>query len=204
MAGTTPAMTRRRRGPDAECGLMNLFVRLVWMLLTLRARGPFTPPDDVSRVPLIVFPNDLDINFHVNNGRYLTLMDIGRLDMFIRSGLLRAALKRGWRPVLAAGKIRFRHEMRAFQRFTVETRVVYWNDVTVVMEHRCVIDHPRYGRTAAAVALMRGGFYDRKAKAFVPIATMLEAAGLRRRDPPPASDEVAAFLAAEDALKRAG
>ena len=198
MAGPNPAVTGR------ECGFMNLFFRLIWMLLTLRGRGSFTPPVDVSRVPLIVFPNDLDLNFHVNNGRYLTLMDIGRIDMFIRSGLLRAARKNGWMPVLAAGKVRFRHEMRAFQRFTVETRVVYWSDTTVVMEHRCVIDHPKYGETAAAIALMRGGFYDRKAKAFVPIARMLEAAGLPYREPPAASEEVAAFLAAEDALKRAG
>lgn len=183
---------------------MNLYLRLIWMLLTLRRRGAYRLPDDVGRLGSIVLPNDLDLNFHVNNGRYLTLMDLGRVDMFIRSGLLAAARRNGWHPVIAAGKIRFRHEMRLFQRFVIETRIVYWSDATVVMEHRCVIDHPKYGETAAAVALMRGGFYDRKAKAFVPIAKMLAAAGLEHADSPPPNEEVAAFLAAEDALKRAG
>lgn len=183
---------------------MNLYFRLIWMLLTLRWRGAFNAATDTGSVGLIVMPNDLDLNFHVNNGRYLTLMDIGRIDMFIRTGLLRVARKHGWMPVIAAGKIRFRHEMRVFQRFRVETRIVYWSDATVVMEHRCVINHPRHGETAAAIALMRGGFYDRKAKGFVPVARLLAELGLEQVESPLASPEVAAFLAAEDALKRAG
>ena len=28
-----------------------------------------------------VWPNDLDTNAHMNNGRYLTLMDLGRFDL---------------------------------------------------------------------------------------------------------------------------
>ena len=32
-----------------------------------------------TRVALRVWPNDLDLNLHVNNGRYLALADIGRL-----------------------------------------------------------------------------------------------------------------------------
>jgi len=31
-----------------------------------------------TRVYLRVWPNDLDLNIHVNNGRYLALADIGR------------------------------------------------------------------------------------------------------------------------------
>src|ERR1700722_1818593 len=38
-----------------------------------------------TRVSLRVWPNDLDVNFHVNNGRYLALADIGRLHWFVRN-----------------------------------------------------------------------------------------------------------------------
>ena len=46
----------------------------------------------------------------MNNGRYLTLMDLGRADLVIRSGLWRAVLRHGWAPVVSAVKIRFRRE----------------------------------------------------------------------------------------------
>ena len=72
----------------------------------------------------------------MNNGRYWTLMDHGRADIMIRSGLWRAILKRGWVPVVSAGQIRFRREMKLFQPFTLETRILTWSDGHVVMEHR--------------------------------------------------------------------
>ncbi|MDC0434241.1 thioesterase family protein [bacterium] len=35
----------------------------------------------------IVLPNDLDLTMHMNNGRYLTICDFNRVDLFVRSGL---------------------------------------------------------------------------------------------------------------------
>ena len=44
---------------------------------------------DESAVGFRVLPGDLDVNVHLNNGRYLALMDLGRFDLLIRGGLLR-------------------------------------------------------------------------------------------------------------------
>ena len=56
---------------------MNLIFRLlrilVWGLV-----GPRLDPLGRSIVSFRVWPNDLDINIHMNNGRYLTIMDIVR------------------------------------------------------------------------------------------------------------------------------
>jgi acyl-CoA thioesterase FadM len=41
-----------------------------------------------TRIRLRVWPNDLDFNLHVNNGRYLALADIGRVHWFVRTGVL--------------------------------------------------------------------------------------------------------------------
>ena len=71
-------------------------------------------------------PNDLDVNLHMNNGRYLTLMDLGRLDFIIGSGLAREVLRRGWKPVLGGAYITYRRELRVFQRFRLETRILGW------------------------------------------------------------------------------
>lgn len=43
-------------------------------------------PLDTSVLKMRTWPGDLDINFHMNNGRYLTLMDLGRFNLTIRSG----------------------------------------------------------------------------------------------------------------------
>src|ERR1700704_1885823 len=53
-----------------------------------------------TRVALRVWPNDLDFNLHVNNGRYLALADIGRLHWFVRTGMLAAARRYKAYPVV--------------------------------------------------------------------------------------------------------
>ena len=62
---------------------MNLLVRLVWLLLSHRRRGPISIWDQAV-TPMRVLPNDLDLLWHMNNGRYLSLMDQGRVDLMVR------------------------------------------------------------------------------------------------------------------------
>ncbi len=83
---------------------------------------------DESAIRLRVWPNDLDLNFHMNNGRYLSMMDLGRLDLFARAGILFPALRRGWMPILGEAKIRFRRSLAPFQSYTLRTRVLAWDD----------------------------------------------------------------------------
>ena len=81
---------------------MNLWLRLLWLLLTARWRGPLSLPRDSSTLRFRVWPHDLDLSFHLNNGRYLTLMDLGRLDVMVRSGLWREVLHHKWTPIASA------------------------------------------------------------------------------------------------------
>jgi len=53
-----------------------------------------------------------------------------------------------------------------------------------------------------AVALVRAALYQRKARRFVTIDEMFEAVGMHAVAPEP-TPEVAAFLAAEEAMKQA-
>ena len=48
------------------------------------------------QLPLRVLPNDLDTNLHLNNGRYLTLMDLGRVDLMLRMGVMGELRRRRW------------------------------------------------------------------------------------------------------------
>ena len=83
---------------------MNLLVRLVWLLLSHRLRGPISIWDQAV-TPMRVLPNDLDLLWHMNNGRYLSLMDQGRVDLMVRAGLWAELNMRGWFPVVVAQTI---------------------------------------------------------------------------------------------------
>ncbi len=57
----------------------------------------------------------------MTNGRYWNIFDLGRLDLILRMGLGRVALREKWAPIVGAGTIQFRRELKPFQRFTLET-----------------------------------------------------------------------------------
>ncbi|WP_243375521.1 thioesterase family protein [Microvirga solisilvae] len=181
---------------------MNLWLRLLHLLIASFFRTKLDPVRDVSRLGFRVWPHDLDTSLHMNNGRYWSLMDLGRSDIMIRSGLWRPILKHGWVPVVSAGQIRFRREMRLFQPFTLETRILTWSEGHVVMEHR-LVSKARDGKPILnAIALVRAGLYDRKARSFVPMERLMGEIGLEAQ-PPEAAPEVQAFLDAEETLKNA-
>ncbi|WP_316316330.1 acyl-CoA thioesterase, partial [Clavibacter michiganensis] len=71
-----------------------------------------------------MLPHDLDLFGHVNNGRYLTIMDVARLDLLVRSGLWSRIRARGWYPVVAGQTITYRRSLTLGQRFVVESRVL--------------------------------------------------------------------------------
>ena len=114
---------------------MNLYLRLIvllFQLIGLPRKGVF----DESRVGFRVLPTDCDINFHMNNGRYLSFMDLGRVHMVTQIGLMGVILRRRWMPVLAAAEINFIRQLAPFQKFELVTRLVTWDDRYAYMEQR--------------------------------------------------------------------
>jgi acyl-CoA thioesterase FadM len=182
---------------------MNLWLRLLHLILSSYWRPRINPVGEVSRLRFRVWPHDLDLSMHLNNGRYWTLMDLGRTDLMIRSGLWRTILKNRWLPVVSAGKIRFRRELRLFRPFVLETRIVAWTDTSIIIEHRMVTRGRDGADILSAIALVRVGLYDRQERAFVTVPRILAAIGHEAVDSPAWTPEVAAFIAAEEALKSA-
>ena len=74
---------------------MNLFFRFISQFLKSKFLSPLDINDKDS-VELRVWPNDIDMNIHLNNGRFLSLMDLGRTRLSIRTGLFSMAKKKGW------------------------------------------------------------------------------------------------------------
>jgi acyl-CoA thioesterase FadM len=95
---------------------MNLYLRLLWALFRSHRLPRIAPGDTIERL-MRVWPNDLDINGHMNNGRYLTLLDLMIVEYFVRTGLARAALAAGWRPMSGGAVITYRKGLAPWQRF---------------------------------------------------------------------------------------
>ncbi len=99
----------------------------------------------------------------MNNGRYWTLMDQGRMDLMLRSGCGRRSARLVGHSC-GGGQDPVRRELRPFVRFGLETRILCWSDTTMVIEHRFGLASARTGQTVVnATALVRAGLYDRKA-----------------------------------------
>ncbi|MCC6007239.1 MAG: acyl-CoA thioesterase [Rhodobacteraceae bacterium] len=73
------------------------------------------------------WPWDLDPWLELNNGRTLTLFDLGRLPLLHRTGLLRLIRARGWGFAMAGASVRWRRRVRAFDAFEMHTRIVSWD-----------------------------------------------------------------------------
>lgn len=101
---------------------MNLYLRLLMTLL--RAwRAPRLAPGDTLERTLRVLPNDLDINGHMNNGRYLTIIDLMLVEYFVRTGFAAAMLRKGWRPVAGGSFITYRRALMPLQTYTLRFRL---------------------------------------------------------------------------------
>ncbi|MCG8419210.1 MAG: SDR family NAD(P)-dependent oxidoreductase [Proteobacteria bacterium] len=63
----------------------------------------------------------------MNNGRYLMMMDLGRLDYLVRVGLLRRAMTERWLVPVGSAHVEFKHSLRLFQKYTLHTKLIYWD-----------------------------------------------------------------------------
>lgn len=106
---------------------MNLLGRLL-IVLVRGLVGVKLDPLGTSRVSFRTWFHDLDTNIHMNNGRFLQFMDLGRTDLMIRCGLLGPILRNGWRPVVANVAISYRKSLSPLQKFVVSTKILHWDE----------------------------------------------------------------------------
>ena len=150
---------------------MNLFLRLIWLAVAGRFRRAVSALGP-CRTPFRVWPSDLDVLRHVNNGVYFSLMDVARVDLIRRAGLFGKLRERGWYPVALAETIQFRRSLTLFQRFDIVTRVLGWDEKALLIEQRF-----ERGGEVLALAFVRARFLQRSGGGVDP-AAIVALAGL--------------------------
>ena len=107
---------------------MNLFIRLLWVIFRAYKRNLITPENLQNEISTIVMPNDLDLNLHMNNGRYMTFCDFNRVDLFVRSGLAKLMFKNGWAPIVAHHTMSYLKPLAIFDRVKVTMEITHWDE----------------------------------------------------------------------------
>lgn len=102
------------------------FLRLAAEAVRYRNAPPLAlTASHVSRVTC--WPWDLDPWRVLNNGRTLTLYDLGRIPMAARTGLVAAVRRNGWGITVAGNTTRYRRRVLAFDRLTIHSRCIGWD-----------------------------------------------------------------------------
>ena len=105
---------------------MRLRLRLLFLVLSSLWKKPMRVLDE-SVLNLRVYPNDVDIT-KITNDRFIALMDLGRMDIVFRTGLLKSMYKNKWVPLATFDTIRFRYPLKMFQKYQLRTRIAWWDD----------------------------------------------------------------------------
>ena len=150
--------------------------------------GVFDPHVSTHRC----WPWDLDPWIELNNGRTLTLYDLGRIPMAVRTGVIGALRENGWGITVAGNSVRYRRRIRGFDRFTMISRNIGWDARFLYMEQSMW----RRGECCHHM-LVRAAITSKQG--MVPPAQVMAAAGLDVESPP-LPDWVQAWIAA-DALR---
>jgi len=170
---------------------MVVLLRLIKTLLLARLKSKIGVFDQ-ARVSMRVWPNDLDLNLHANSGRYISFMDVGRIDLLARMRMVRKVIKRGWRPLVGGSLITYRKSLLPFEAFVVKSRILCWDAKWFYFEH-IIVNHRG---DLAAIANVRGLL--RGPEGNVPPKALIELSGRTDLTSPPIPDFIKRWSEAEE------
>lgn len=166
------------------------FLRLPFQMIRHR-RSPRLGVTDTHESTHLCWPWDLDMWMELNNGRTLTLFDLGRLPMARRTGMIEVLRARRWGITVAGGSIRYRRRVRMFDRITMKSRGICWDEKFLYTEQSMWVKG-----TCTSHALLR--LAATGAEGIVPPARLLAEMGVDQPSPG-MPDWVAAWVAADAA-----
>lgn len=160
---------------------MHMLPRTLWHNWFVGRKASKLGFTDVSRSAFRVWPTDLDILRHMNNGKYLSIMDVARFDLIQRNGVLDVFSREGWYPVVVGQTISYRKSLNPWKKFTIESRILGFDEQAVYMEQRFVRPAPRSSGIAGRPEIYARAFVRarilRRAGGVVPVEEIIEKTG---------------------------
>lgn len=132
------------------------YLRLLKLFATKRTRKKLVIGDE-SILSMRVCLVDIDPFMELNNGRHLTMMDFGRFDLAMRSGLLSVVKQQKWGLAVAGASVRYRHRLKLMQKYHLHSQVVGYDDLWFYFHQKTI----RHGKIHSA-ALIRTAVTSKK------------------------------------------
>ena len=133
---------------------MKLWLRLIWAHLSWRWRSKLKV-SDVGVRTFLVWPTDIDIFRHMNNGIYLTLLDLARFDLMKRAGGWQRLKKQKIHPVVVQETITFRKSLTPWLKFNIETKILGWDEIAFFIGQRFVVDGEIYAEAVVKLRFLK-------------------------------------------------
>ncbi|MGI3170117.1 acyl-CoA thioesterase [Pseudooceanicola sp. C21-150M6] len=109
------------------------FIRLAKELLKFR-KAPALGPWETHVSHHRIWPWDLDMMMELNNGRTLSIFDLGRIPFAMRSGLFAVLKRHKWGLTIAGSLLRYRRRLTMFERIEMQTRMIGWDARFIYIE----------------------------------------------------------------------
>lgn len=166
------------------------FIRMAKELVINRKASRLAPTGThVSRH--MCLPWDIDLWAELNNGRTLTIYDLGRIPLAQRTGLIGVLRRQRWGLTVAGVSVRYRRRIRMFDVVEMRSRLVGWD------ERFIYLDQSMWRKDGACA---NQGLYRTAVTGpdgIVPPAQVAAALGANPTSPP-LPDWIRAWIAAED------
>ncbi|WP_417207800.1 acyl-CoA thioesterase [Antarctobacter sp.] len=102
------------------------FLRLFWQSYLAR-RAPRLGLLETHVSTHLCMPWDLDLWMELNNGRTLTIYDLGRIPLGYRTGLFDVLQRERWGLTVAGSVVRYRRRVRLFEKIEMHSRLLGWD-----------------------------------------------------------------------------
>ena len=166
------------------------FIRMAKEMWKFRNAAPL-PLLGTHRSSHLCWPWDLDLWNELNNGRTLTLYDLGRLPLARRTGLDKVLRANLWGITVAGNTTRYRRRVQAFDRLDMVSRCIGWDARFVYMEQSMW-----KGDDCTSQVIIRSAIVGKSG--IVPPKDMIAAMG-QTIESPALPDWVLAWISAENA-----
>lgn len=163
-----------------------MLLRTLWIFLNRRRLKP-SSVHEVTEYEMRVYPQDLDLLMHVNNGVYLSMMDFGRWDMVFRSGIYDVCKKNNWYAVVAGEQIKFKKSLTLWNKFKLQTQFVGHDERYFFIKQKFI-----YKEELMATGLVKVRFLKKKGGVVTP-DELMNALGESAPPTPEISNEWFAF-----------
>lgn len=104
-----------------------------------------------------VWPHQIDFNLHMNNAKYLQVMETGRWALFRDNGWFKHLFDKRINLVVASLEITFIRELNLFAGYEVHTKLTSWDEKYIYFEHRLMVKGKLYGHALVKMAGIRKG-----------------------------------------------